>query len=208
MSSTTTSVTEAETKDPLISLPQVFGSALAAACATAAASYFGIAGTIIGAVTASVVATVVSTTSAHSMRQAPRLAVASAGVLAIVALAVTGLEGATGRSLSTLMGHEDATAGTTISRAVSGDRAGRATVRTEVVKQREQAVVTPTGGPAPEQPNSSTTEPETGQPTPVTPTPTSPDGAAQPGDPEPTEPTPGTTTPADGDSGKASTPSS
>ena len=184
MSSTTTSVTETETKDPLFSLPQVFGSALAAACATAAASYFGIAGTIIGAVIASVVATVVGTTSTHSMRRAPRLAVTSAGVLAIVTLAVTGLEGATGRSLSTLMGHDDSTAGTTISRAVSGDRTGRATARTEVVKQRERVVVTPTGTPAPEQPTAPADEPDPRPSTPAGPTPTSPDDVAEPSAPE------------------------
>lgn len=183
-----------ERPEPLVSLPHVFGSALAAACATAAASYFGIAGTIIGAVAASVIATVVSATSTHSLRRAPRLALASAGVLAIVTLAVTGLEGVAGKPLSSMF-DDGATGGTTLGRALPGDSGKRTTVRSEVTDDEpaESPAPTPEPGGTGEASTPATPVPEEDQPDTTPPAdPMEPPGSPEsPGSPEPTPADPG-----------------
>lgn len=128
--------------EPLIHPATLTASAIAAAAATAAASYFGMAGTIIGAVLASVVATVVSATSAHSLQRTPKFAFTAVGVLAVVMLSVTGVEGLVGKPLSSLMGSGEGT-GTTIGRAVGGDgQTTRTIVKKIVVEKTPTAPVT------------------------------------------------------------------
>lgn len=63
---------EAPSAQPFLglSLPQVMGSALAAATSALAASFLGVAGTIIGALVGSLIATIGSAVYSHSLRRA------------------------------------------------------------------------------------------------------------------------------------------
>ena len=168
-------------KERLINPAHLTGSALAAGAATAAASYFGVAGTIIGAVAASVVATIVSATSTHSLKKWPKLGLFGAGVLMIVMVTVTSVEGIAGRPLSSLLGGSDAESGTTIGRTVKKPAQEREPAQREIPK----STVTPSPSPsAPTTPPGKMPQTQAPEPTP-TPDPTTP------ATPTPT-PTPGT----------------
>lgn len=193
---------------------QVAGSALASVSGAFLASWLGVAGTLIGAALLSIVATIGSAAYTYSLRRGhevvvrgrngrivatapreprppwwrglpwPRVALASAAVLAIALVSLTAFEGLTGKPVSALATGSDK-GGTTIGRAADNVTGGSSSRDDDQTKPDPGPSPTPTPTP-PSEPTTDPSPSPTQEPTP-TPEPSPTDSPAPSDQPSPSD---------------------